>query len=247
MPELLLRDEHQAMTKLEAGLPSMPKGGHIDTSAALQYYEYFDYLVQHGEIGAFIYKSGKEEEDIPEYIVSGELSTPERRWTLSWGREWPYLDQAILIPGTASEPSIVELYEVKYAQLTKATIATVLSQAAEYFGYALPRQLGLSIEPPAFKLLEDLTLTSLTKKVLDTIALEKRRGAPIRSVSITLFKDPEAANFEELVVKVRLDCDSDTALRIWDDLSENIEYLKRDLSSHEIKVLDERLGLDCEW
>lgn len=239
---LLLQDEPQTTAKWEEDLPS-PKAVYIDTSAMLQHYRYIDYLAQHG---AHVYKFGREEEDFPEYIVGGE-PIPERQWALAWGRGWPYYGQAISIAGTASEPSDVESYEVKYAQPTKATIAAVLSQTVEFLGYALPKQLELSIEPPAFKLLENLMLASLTQKVLDTIALEKRQGTPIRSVSITSFKDPEAIDFEQLVVKVCLDCDSNTALGIWDKLSRGIEDLKKDLSPHEIKVVDERLGLDCEW
>ena len=186
-------------------------------------------------------------EDLPEYIVGEWVPTAGKTFPLVLGRGWFYHSPALSIIETASELPEVESYEVKYAQPTKATIATVLSQTAEYLGYALPKQLKLSIEPPAFKLLENLTLATLTQKVLDAIAVEKRRGTPIRSVSVTSFKDPEATSFEQLVVKVCLDCDSDTALRIWDDLSRDIEDLKRDLSPHEIKMLDERLGLDCEW
>jgi len=242
MPELLLQDEPQTTAEWEEDLPS-PKVAYIDTSKLLQYYRYADYLAQHG---AYVYKVGREWEDFPEYIVGGE-PIPENQWTLVWSRGWPYHAQAIDILGTAFDRSDIELCEVKYAKPTEAMITAVLSQTAEYLGYALQKQLKLSIEPPAFKLLENLTLATVAQKVLDMIAIEKRGGMPIRSVSITSFKDPEAANFEELVVKVCLDCDSDTALRIWDDLSTNIEDLKRDLSSHEIKVLDERLGLDCEW
>ena len=244
MPELLLRDEPQTTAKSEEDLPP-PNVAYIDTSAVLQSHRYADYLAQHG---AYVYKFGGEWEDFPGYIVVGVgESIPENRWALVGNRGWPYYAQAIDILGTAFERSDIVLYEVKRAKPIKAMITAVLSQTAEYFGYSLQKQLKLNIEPPAFKLLENLTLATVAQKVLAMIAIEKQGGMPIRSVSITSFKDPEAANFEELVVKVCLDCDSDTALRIWDDLSTNIEDLKRDLSSHEIKVLDERLGLDCEW
>jgi hypothetical protein len=243
MPELLLRDEQQTTAK---ELPSKPEVASIDTSAMLQYYGYVDYLLWHSKFKSTLCEFGGEE-DFTKHIVGSWLTTPRKPFAPALGRRWPYHSQAIWIVGTASELLDVESYEVKCAQPTKATIATVLSQTEEYLGYALPRQLKLSIEPPAFKLLENFTLATLTQKVLGTIALEKRRGTPIRSVSVTSFKDPEATNFEQLVVKVCLDCDADTALRIWDNLSRDIEDLKRDLYPHEIKMLDEKLGLDCEW
>jgi len=244
MPELLLRDEQQTTAKWEEESPSRPGAVYIDTNVLLQYVDYF---LRHSEIRSPLYKLGGEEEDFPEYIVGGRLPTPGMPLASILVRRWPYRGQAIWIAGTASELFEVESYEAKYAQPTKAAIAAILSQTTEFLGYALPKQLGLSIEPPAFKLLENSTLASLTHKVLAIIALGKRRGTPIRSVSVTSFKDLEAINFEQLVLKVYLDSDSDTALQIWDNLSRDIEDLKKDLSPHEIKVLDEGLGLDCEW
>lgn len=248
MPELLLRDEQQTTGKWEEEFPSKPEGVYIDTSAILQYYRYVDYFLRQSEIRSpLYYKLGGEEENFQEYILGESLPTPSRPFAPTLSRRWPYHSRAIWIVGTASELIDVESYEIKEAQPTKATIAAVLSQTMEFLGHALPKQLGLSIEPAAFKLLENSTLASLTHKVLAIIASEKRRGTPIGSVSVTSFKDREAINFEQLVLKVYLDSDSDTALRIWDNLSRDIEDLKKDLSPHEIDVLDERLGLDCEW
>jgi len=151
------------------------------------------------------------------------------------------------VAGTVSEEVYAAAYDIRYTRHGEAAIPLVLSQTAELFGYALQRQLELSIEPPTFNLLENWALASLTRKVLHMVDSEKRKGTPITSVSVTSFRDPEAKNFDQLVVKVYLDCDSDNALRIWDDLSRGIEDLKKDLSPREISVLNERLGLDCEW
>lgn len=246
MPELLLQDEQQTTAKWEEEFSSKPEAAYIDTNAMPQYYGYVDYLLRHSGIRSSHYELGGEE-NFPEYIVGGRLPTPSRPFALALGRRWPYHGQDIWIVGTASELLDVESYEVKYAQPTKAGIVAVLSQTTEFLGYALPTQLGLSIEPPAFKLLRNRTLASLTHKVLAIIASQKHCGTPIRSVGVTSFKDPEAIDFEQLVLKVYLDSDADTALRIWDNLSRDIEDLKKDLSLHEINVLDERLGLDCEW
>jgi len=242
MAELLLQDEPNAI-EWEETIWS-PKQPHTDTSwAAWQYYLYSYCIARHR---ASVYSSGREWEDSPHYVLASDSIT-EDQLRLVWSRDWQCRVQTVDALGTVRERVGWALHEGRHAEPIETMITAVLSQTGEYLGWALQRQLKLTIEPSAFKLLGNSTLAGLAHKALARVAMKKRAGMPIGSVSLTSFRDPEAANAEELVIRVSLDCDPERALQVWDDLSASIEDLKERLSQHEIKLLDERLGLDCEW
>jgi len=249
MPELLLRDEQQVTGEWKEELRSGATAAFFDANVLLQCARYADYLLRCGQIWSVVYKldGGEEEKNIQEDIASSQVLIQGTLSALAAGWQRYYHHAFLLVAGTAFEEAHVEPHDIEYARRGEATIPAVLSRTVELFGYGLQRQLELSIEGPAFNLLENSTMVSLTQKVLHMIALEKRKGTSIKSVSLTSFRDPEARDFEQLVVTVHLDCDSDTALQLWDSLSKGIEELKKELSLHEISILNEGLGLDCEW
>lgn len=247
MPELLLRDEEESIEWQTQENRLGRIQADIDANVMLWDFGYVDYLHYFSQIRSYMHWFASR----GEYIVIGQPFAYVAQFIpLVRGQEAPG-DVLYVWPGGGEWPTSEQVYvvadESPYEHRGEALILAELSRTTSLFGYALPRQLRLSIEQSAFDLLENLTLASITQKVLAIIASEKRQGGPIESVALSSFRDPEATDYEQLVVTVRLDCDSGNALRIWDDLSKKIESLKEDLSQREISVLNERLGLDCEW
>lgn len=243
MSPLLLRDESKSTDWQAKEICLWLENMYGSDKLMLKNPRYIGYIPEFGQTRSFVLRVDIKESKISkEALLDSIVTFAIERQGVAYGAQYflpaetkgrasnqPYLHQSA---------QDVHIYPVIFADL---------SQTEELFGYALPRRLQLNIEQSAFNLLQNVTLASLTQKVLDRIYVEKLQESPIRSVNVTSFKDPEATHFEQLVIEVHLDCGPDDALRIWDELSNNIEKLKESLSPHEINVLNEMLGLDCEW
>lgn len=114
------------------------------------------------------------------------------------------------------------------------------------FGYYLPKELHLQIEPSAYRLLTP-TLCEVISRILEMIRLEKDKGLPLQSSRLVVFAEPEARDDEEMVLQLTLICAADEAMLVWEKLSSRIETLKRELPLLEARMIDERVRLDIDW
>jgi hypothetical protein len=62
-----------------------------------------------------------------------------------------------------------------------------------------------------------------------------------------VFADPEDLDWRELIIDIRLDCETETAMELWDQMEQKVAAAKTFLDAGDRELIDRHLAVHLLW
>lgn len=137
-------------------------------------------------------------------------------------------------PGFERRPKLTDLARLRPISITAAAVHLE-------FGSRVP----VSVSAGARGFLARLPWPALSL-VLDSLRAWARDVA-LKAVRASVVTDPEADDWQEVVLELLLDAETETALKLWDDLETALATAKEGLAADQRSILDRHLAVHLLW